>query len=76
MVHSKKDISEIKNSIKKLNEHSSTEKNSLTDSIELLWLNAGIQKKKVDLKLPENSNENITRIRQLLSAAWSEDLSE
>ncbi|MBC10330.1 MAG: hypothetical protein CMP32_00225 [Rickettsiales bacterium] len=76
MVHSKKDISEIKNSIKKLNEHSSTEKNSLTDSIELLWLNAGIQKKKVDLKLPENSNENITRIRQLLAAAWSEDLSE
>jgi len=76
MVHSKKDISEIKNSIKKLNEHSSTEKSSLTDSIELLWLNAGIQKKKVDLKLPENSNENITRIRQLLSAAWSEDLSE
>ena len=76
MVHNKKDILEIKNSIKKLNEHSSTEKNSLTDSIELLWLNAGIQKKKVDLKLPENSNENITRIRQLLAAAWSEDLSE
>ena len=49
MVHSKKDISEIKNSIKKLNEHSSTEKSSLTDSIELLWLNAGIQKKRLIL---------------------------
>ena len=49
MVHNKKDILEIKNSIKKLNEHSSTEKSSLTDSIELLWLNAGIQKKRLIL---------------------------
>ena len=30
----------------------------------MLWLNAGIQKKK-DIKLKSDSDENITRIRQL-----------
>ena len=41
----------------------------------MLWLNAGIQKKKKDIKIDgNNSNDHIKRIRQLLSAAWSEDL--
>ena len=50
---------------------------SLVDSIEMLWLNAGIQKKKKDIKIDSNnSNDHIKRIRQLLSAAWSEDLKD
>jgi hypothetical protein len=43
----------------------------------MFWLNAGIQKKKKDIKIDSNnSNEHIKRIRQLLSAAWSEDLKD
>ena len=43
----------------------------------MLWLNAGIQKKKKDIKVEgNNSNDLIKRIRQLLSAAWSEDLKD
>ena len=42
----------------------------------MLWLNAGIQKKKKDIKLKSDADENITRIRQLLAAAWSEDLKD
>jgi len=76
MVLEEKDIRRIKESIKKFNDFSSKEKNALSDAIELLWLNAGIQKSKRDLKLPESSNEHIIRIRQLLAAAWSEDLNE
>ena len=34
------------------------------------------QKKKSDINIPTNANENITRIRQLLAAAWSEDYKE
>ena len=52
-------------------------KTSLVDSIEMLWLNAGIQKKKKDIKIDgNNSSDHIKRIRQLLSAAWSEDLKD
>ena len=35
-----------------------------------------LKKKKKDMIMPDNSNENILRIRQLLAAAWSEDLKE
>ena len=51
-------------------------KASLTDSIEMLWLNAGIQKKKQDIRPVNDKNEQIIRIRQLLAAAWSEDLKD
>tara|TARA_B100000900_G_scaffold328371_1_gene288632 strand:+ start:87 stop:314 length:228 start_codon:yes stop_codon:yes gene_type:complete len=72
----KKSIKELKESIKDLNKLSSEEKGSLISSIEMLWLNASVRKKKKDIKIDENSNENILRIRQLLAAAWSEDLKE
>lgn len=49
------------------------EKVSLMDSIEMLWLNADIQRKKTEVIIPESADENILRIRQLLAAAWSED---
>ena len=75
MEHKKK-ITDLKKSIEKFNDFSTKEKTSLVDSIEMLWLNAGIQKKKKDLKVPKTSNEHIVRIRQLLAAAWSEDLNE
>ena len=76
MVHNRKDIEQIKNSIKKFNEYSLKEKNSLSESIEMFWLNAGIQKKKEDVKTINGKNEQISRIRQLLAAAWSEDLKD
>ena len=76
MVLEKKNIDQIKKSIKKFNEFSLKEKASLTDSIEMLWLNAGIQKKKQDVKPVKGDNEQILRIRQLLAAAWSEDLKD
>jgi len=76
MEHKKK-ITDLKKSIEKLNDFSTKEKSSLVDSIEMLWLNAGIQKKKKDVKVDgNNSNDHIKRIRQLLSAAWSEDLKD
>tara|TARA_B100000287_G_C20303361_1_gene650804 strand:- start:459 stop:689 length:231 start_codon:yes stop_codon:yes gene_type:complete len=76
MEHKKK-ITDLKKSIEKLNDFSTKEKSSLVDSIEMLWLNAGIQKKKKDIKIDgNNSNDHIKRIRQLLSAAWSEDLKD
>jgi hypothetical protein len=76
MEHKKK-ITDLKKSIEKFNNFSLKEKTSLIDSIEMLWLNAGIQKKKKDIKVGENnSNEHVKRIRQLLSAAWSEDLKD
>ena len=72
-----KEIDKIKESIKKLNDFSKNEKLSLIDSIEMLRLNAGIQKKKKDIKLDGNKqNEHVSRIRQLLAAAWSEDLKD
>ena len=76
MVHNRKDIEQIKNSIKKFNEYSLKEKNSLSESIEMFWLNAGIQKKKEDVKTVHGKSEQISRIRQLLAAAWSEDLKD
>ena len=42
----------------------------------MFWLNAGIQKKKEDVKAIHGKNEQISRIRQLLAAAWSEDLKD
>ena len=76
MEHKKK-ITDLKKSIEKLNDFSTKEKSSLVDSIEMLWLNAGIQKKKKDVKVDgNNTNDYIKRIRQLLSAAWSEDLKD
>ena len=72
-----KEIDKIKESIKKLNDFSKNEKLSLIDSIEMLWLNAGIQKKKKDITLDGiKQNEHVSRIRQLLAAAWSEDLKD
>ena len=76
MEHKKK-IADLKRSIEKFNDFSTKEKTSLADSIEMLWLNAGIQKKKKDIKIDgNNSSDHIKRIRQLLSAAWSEDLKD
>ena len=72
----RKDIEQIKNSIKKFNEYSLKEKDSLSESIEMFWLNAGIQKKKQDVKAIKGKSEQISRIRQLLAAAWSEDLKD
>ena len=51
MVLEKKNINQIKKSIEKFNEFSLKEKASLTDSIEMLWLNAGIQRKNKILDL-------------------------
>ena len=76
MVLENKNIDQIKKSIEDYNNYSKKEKDILLDSIEMFWLNAGIQKKKEDV-LPINSkNEQIVRIRQLLAAAWSEDLKD
>ena len=50
MEHKKK-ITDLKKSIEKFNDFSTKEKTSLVDSIEMLWLNAGIQKKKRTLRL-------------------------
>ena len=58
MVLEKKNIDQIKKSIKKFNEFSLKEKASLTESIEMLWLNAGIQKKNKMLnQLKEKMNK-------------------
>ncbi len=75
MEHDKK-VEDIKDSIKKYNKLSIEEKRNLMESIEMLWLNASVSKKKKDIIMSDNSNENILRIRQLLAAAWSEDLKE
>ena len=76
MEHKKK-ITDLKKSIEKFNDFSTKEKTSLVDSIEMLWLNADIQKKKKDIMIDgNNSSDHIKRIRQLLSAAWSEDLKD
>ena len=54
MEHKKK-ITDLKKSIEKFNDFSTKEKSSLVDSIEMLWLNAGIQKKKKDIKIDGNN---------------------
>ena len=75
MVHDN-NISNLKESIKNFNNLSSIEKKNLIESIEMLWLNASVKKKKKDININTQDNENIMRIRQLLAAAWSEDLKE
>ena len=75
MVHDN-EVSNLKESIKNFNNLSSTEKKNLIESIEMLWLNASVKKKKKDINIKTQDNENIVRIRQLLAAAWSEDLKE
>ena len=69
-------VSNLKESIKNFNNLSSIEKKNLIESIEMLWLNASVKKKKKDININTQDNENIVRIRQLLAAAWSEDLKE
>ena len=69
-------IDNLKESIKNFNNLSSIEKKNLIESIEMLWLNASVKKKKRDISINTEDNENILRIRQLLAAAWSEDLKE
>ncbi len=75
MVHDD-EVSNLKESIKNFNNLSSIEKKNLIESIEMLWLNASVKKKKKDINIKTQDNENIVRIRQLLAAAWSEDLKE
>jgi len=75
MVHDD-EVSNLKDSIKNFNNLSSIEKKNLIESIEMLWLNASVKKKKKDISIKTQDNENIVRIRQLLAAAWSEDLKE
>ena len=75
MVHDD-EVNNLKESIKNFNNLSSIEKKNLIESIEMLWLNASVKKKKKDINIKTQDNENILRIRQLLAAAWSEDLKE
>ena len=75
MVHDD-EVTNLKESIKNFNSLSSIEKKNLIESIEMLWLNASVKKKKKDINIKTQDNENIVRIRQLLAAAWSEDLKE
>ena len=75
MVHDD-EVNDLKESIQKFNNLSSIEKKNLIESIEMLWLNASVKKKKKDINVKTQDNENIVRIRQLLAAAWSEDLKE
>ena len=70
------EVSNLKESIKNFNNLSLIEKKNLIESIEMLWLNASVKKKKKDINIKTQDNENIVRIRQLLAAAWSEDLKE
>ncbi len=75
MEHDEK-VTNLKESIKNFNNLSSIEKKNLIESIEMLWLNASVKKKKKDININTQDSENILRIRQLLAAAWSEDLKE
>ena len=75
MVHDNK-INNLKESIKNFNNLSSIEKKNLIESIEMLWLNSSVKKKRKDINIHSGGTENILRIRQLLAAAWSEDLKE
>ena len=68
-----RNLSEIKKSINLHVKKAEIEKDSILESIEMFWLNADIQRKKTEIIIPESSKDNITRIRQLLAAAWSED---
>ena len=68
-----RNLSEIKESINLHVKKAKIEKDSILESIEMFWLNADVQRKKTEIIIPESSKDNITRIRQLLAAAWSED---
>ena len=68
-----RNLSEIKESINMHVKTAKIEKDSILESIEMFWLNADIQRKKTEIIIPESSKDNITRIRQLMTAAWSED---
>ena len=68
-----RNLSEIKESINMHVKRAKIEKDSILESIEMFWLNADVQRKKTEIIIPESSKDNITRIRQLLAAAWSED---
>lgn len=71
-----KNLDKIKISIQELFDKSDQEKINLFESIEMLWLDSSIKKKKKEVSLPEKLNSNVVRIRQLLAAAWLEDLKE
>ncbi len=71
-----KNIESIKLSIKKFYNDSKKEKANIADSIEMFWINADIQRRKTEVITPESAKDNITRIRQLLAAAWAEDYNE
>lgn len=71
-----KNLDKIKTSIQELFDKSDQEKINLFESIEMLWLDSSIKKKKKEVSLPEKLNSNVVRIRQLLAAAWLEDLKE
>ena len=71
-----KNLNKLKTSIQELFDKSKQEKINLLESIEMLWLDASIKKKKKEVSLPEKLNSNVIRIRQLLAAAWLEDLKE
>ncbi len=71
-----KNLDKIKISIQELFDKSDQEKINLFESIEMLWLDSSIKKKKKEVSLREKLNSNVVRIRQLLAAAWLEDLKE
>ena len=71
-----KNLDKIKTSIQELFDKSDQEKVNLFESIEMLWLDSSIKKKKKEVSLPEKLNSNVVRIRQLLAAAWLEDLKD
>ena len=71
-----KNLNKLKMSIQELFDKSDQEKINLLESIEILWLDPSIKKKKKEVSLPEKLNSNVIRIRQLLAAAWLEDLKE
>ena len=65
----------IKQSITDLHKKAELEKKSLLDSIEMMWLNAEVHRKKGNInQIPEGVEGNINRIRELLACAWFEDL--
>ena len=71
-----KNIHMLRESIEDLFQKSDKEKKVLLESIEMLWLDASIKRKKKEVSFPEKLDANILRIRQLLAAAWLEDLKE
>ena len=71
-----KNIESIKLSITKFYDDSKKEKANISDSIEMFWITADIQRRKTEVITPESAKDNITRIRQLLAAAWAEDYNE